>query len=42
MELKVILYEVDDGIATITLNRSHHLNAWTGRMQTEYRKDGYC
>jgi enoyl-CoA hydratase/carnithine racemase len=37
MELKVVLYEVIDGIATITLNRPHRLNAWTGRMHAEYR-----
>ena len=37
MELKVVLYEVKDSIATITLNRPHRMNAWTGRMHTEYR-----
>lgn len=37
MELKTILYEVADRIATLTLNRPHRLNAWTGRMHTEYR-----
>ena len=37
MELKATQYEVDDGIATIWLNRPHRLNAWTGRMHTEYR-----
>lgn len=37
MELKTILYDVSDGIATITLNRPHRMNAWTGRMHTEYR-----
>lgn len=37
MDLKTILYEVDDGIALITLNRPHRMNAWTGRMHTEYR-----
>jgi enoyl-CoA hydratase/carnithine racemase len=37
MELKVVLYEVNDGIATITLHRPHRMNAWTGRMHTEYR-----
>jgi len=31
------MYEVDGAIATITLNRPHRLNAWTGRMHTEYR-----
>lgn len=42
MELKTIRYETEDpavprGIATITLNRPDRLNAWTGRMHTEYR-----
>ncbi|MGI8926732.1 MAG: enoyl-CoA hydratase-related protein [Tepidiformaceae bacterium] len=37
MELKVIRYEVRDAVATITLNRPGRLNAWTGRMHTEYR-----
>ncbi|MDJ0920901.1 MAG: enoyl-CoA hydratase-related protein [Henriciella sp.] len=37
MELKATSYEVGDAIATITLNRPHRGNAWTGRMHTEYR-----
>ncbi|HSL58412.1 MAG TPA: enoyl-CoA hydratase-related protein [Acidimicrobiales bacterium] len=37
MELKTIRYDVADRIATITLDRPHRLNAWTGRMHTEYR-----
>ena len=37
MALKATLYEVEGGIATITLNRPHRANAWTGRMHTEYR-----
>ncbi len=37
MELRAVRYEVDRGVATITLNRPHRLNAWTGRMHTEYR-----
>lgn len=37
MELKATLYTVEGPIATITLNRPHRLNAWTGRMHTEYR-----
>ncbi|MBT5725596.1 MAG: enoyl-CoA hydratase, partial [Gammaproteobacteria bacterium] len=37
MELKTLRYEVSDKIATITLNRPHRMNAWTGRMHTEYR-----
>jgi enoyl-CoA hydratase/carnithine racemase len=32
-----VLLAVDAGVATITLNRPHRLNAWTGRMHTEYR-----
>ncbi len=37
MELKTLRYDVQDRIATITLNRPHRMNAWTGRMHTEYR-----
>src|SRR3954467_6446190 len=37
MDLKVVTYEVDAGVATVTLNRPHRLNAWTGRMHEEYR-----
>jgi enoyl-CoA hydratase/carnithine racemase len=37
MELKVVRYEVADRVATVTLDRPHRLNAWTGRMHTEYR-----
>jgi enoyl-CoA hydratase/carnithine racemase len=37
MELKATRYSLDDRIATITLNRPQRLNAWTGRMHTEYR-----
>ncbi len=37
MELKITQYEVADGIATITLNRPHRMNAWVGRTHTEYR-----
>ena len=37
MELKTIHYSVEDEIATITLHRPHRMNAWTGRMHTEYR-----
>ena len=38
MELKATKYDVDGGIATITLCRPQRLNAWTGRMHTEYRQ----
>ena len=37
MELKAIQYVVQDGLALITLNRPQRMNAWTGRMHTEYR-----
>jgi enoyl-CoA hydratase/carnithine racemase len=37
LELKTIQYEVVDEVATITLHRPHRMNAWTGRMHTEYR-----
>ena len=37
MDLGGGLYSVDNQIATITLNRPHRGNAWTGRMHTEYR-----
>ena len=37
MELKTTKFEVAHGIGTITLNRPHRMNAWTGRMHTEYR-----
>ncbi|HZT67211.1 MAG TPA: enoyl-CoA hydratase-related protein [Acidimicrobiales bacterium] len=37
MELKVVRYEADGPVAVITLNRPERLNAWTGRMHTEYR-----
>ena len=37
MELKSTRYAVADGIATVTLHRPDRMNAWTGRMHTEYR-----
>ena len=37
MERKVTLYEVDGGVALVTLNRPDRLNAWTARMELEYR-----
>jgi enoyl-CoA hydratase/carnithine racemase len=36
-ELKATRYDVTDAVATITLSRPDRLNAWTGRMHTEYR-----
>jgi enoyl-CoA hydratase/carnithine racemase len=36
-QLKATRYAVADAIATITLHRPERLNAWTGRMHTEYR-----
>ncbi|MGI9324106.1 MAG: enoyl-CoA hydratase-related protein [Pseudomonadales bacterium] len=37
MELRATELEVDAGIATIWLNRPERMNAWTGRLHTEYR-----
>lgn len=37
MELKSTDYAVENGIATIWLDRPHRMNAWTGRLHTEYR-----
>jgi enoyl-CoA hydratase/carnithine racemase len=37
MDLKVTRYEIEDRVATLTLNRPDRLNSWTGRMHTEYR-----
>jgi len=37
MDLKSTRYDVADGIATVTLHRPERMNAWTGRMHTEYR-----
>jgi len=36
-DLKVVRYDIDGGVALITLDRAARLNAWTGRMHTEYR-----
>lgn len=36
-ELKVTRYQPDGPVAVITLDRPDRLNAWTGRMHTEYR-----
>jgi enoyl-CoA hydratase/carnithine racemase len=37
VERKVTTYEVADGVAVVTLNRPDRLNAWTARMEAEYR-----
>ena len=37
MDLKVVRYEVDGGVALVTLDRPERLNAWTTRMAEEYR-----
>ena len=37
-----IIYEVDDPVATITLNRPDSLNAWTQRMAAEFRHAVYA
>lgn len=41
MEYKTVRYQVDGGVALITLNRPHRNNAWTGRMETEYHHAMY-
>jgi len=33
---EVVLFEVQDGVALLTLNRPDRLNAWTPEMQTRY------
>jgi enoyl-CoA hydratase/carnithine racemase len=37
MELKATRVEVAGGVATVSLDRPHRRNAWTGRIHTEYR-----
>jgi enoyl-CoA hydratase/carnithine racemase len=37
-DFATVRYEVADRVATITLARPARLNAWTGRMHTEYRR----
>src|SRR5687768_17198879 len=36
VKTEVVLYDVADGIATITLNRPDRLNAWTGGLARAY------
>jgi len=38
MEFETLLYEEDDGVATVTLNRPEVLNAFDQRMQAELRQ----
>ena len=35
MDYQAILFDIDSGVCTITLNRPEHMNAWTGRMAVE-------
>jgi enoyl-CoA hydratase/carnithine racemase len=37
VDLKALTYTVEEGVALVTLNRPDRLNAWTGRMEAEYR-----
>ncbi len=37
MSYQDILYQVEDGVAVVTLNRPDRLNAWTGRMHLEVK-----
>ncbi len=37
MELKATRYEIEDGVAVVTLDRPDRLNAWTSRMEKEVR-----
>lgn len=37
MDLKATILRREDGVGIITLNRPQRMNAWTGRMHTEYR-----
>ena len=38
MSYEQIVYEVQDGVATLTLNRPDRLNAWTPVMEREVRE----
>jgi enoyl-CoA hydratase/carnithine racemase len=42
MAYEQILYDVSNGVATITLNRPDKLNAWTGTMEEEVRQAMYA
>src|SRR3954453_20637934 len=35
LSYETVLYEVRDHVATVTLNRPEHLNAWTSRLGAE-------
>ena len=35
MNLETVLYDVRDGVATITLNRPEAMNAWTPQLSDE-------
>ena len=35
MELQTVLYSVDEGVALVTLNRPHAMNAWTPQLSDE-------
>ncbi len=37
MQMKTVKHEQDGHVATVTLSRPKRMNAWTGRMHTEYR-----
>ena len=37
MSYQDILYQVENGVAVVTLNRPERLNAWTGQMHAEVR-----
>ena len=37
MDLSVVRYEVESGVALVTLDRPDRLNAWTNKMEAEYR-----